>query len=82
MAYVPTERTNITDIETLRAWATEEFRAISRELNETTALELRTVHVEPKRPREGMIVVADGTDWNPGAGGGAYVYFGATWVKL
>lgn len=37
---------------------------------------------EPFRAKEGTIAVADGTEWNPGAGAGIYEYKGATWVKL
>ena len=36
----------------------------------------------PKKPREGMIVIADGSSWNPGAGKGAYEYKSGAWVKL
>jgi hypothetical protein len=34
------------------------------------------------KPREGMLVVADGTSWNPGAGAGLYEYKAGLWVKL
>jgi hypothetical protein len=36
----------------------------------------------PVKPREGQIVVADGTNWNPGAGKGAYEYRSGAWAKL
>lgn len=40
-------------------------------------------HVEPtEKPREGMLVFADGTDWNPGAGAGYYEYVSGAWNKL
>lgn len=45
-------------------------------------LQLKEVHVAPTRPRKGMVVLADGTDWNPGSGAGYYGYYGAAWVKL
>lgn len=38
--------------------------------------------IAPVRPREGTIVVADGTNWNPGAGKGAYEYKSGVWSKL
>lgn len=66
----------------LLQYVQDELQAISRSQQETQALELRTVHSEPKKPREGMIVTADGVDWDPGSGGGAYVYFGGVWVFL
>lgn len=43
---------------------------------------LAPLAVEPAKPREGMVVFADGTNWNPGAGVGVYVRAGAAWVKL
>jgi len=41
---------------------------------------LETQYVAPAKPREGMIVLADGTRWNPGQGKGYYGYFGGQWV--
>lgn len=40
------------------------------------------LHNEPRRPREGMLSVADGTDWNPGGGRGLYEYRNGVWEKL
>ena len=41
-------------------------------------------HVEPERLEEGMIVFADGTDWDPsGSGDPGYVqYAGGAWLAL
>lgn len=37
----------------------------------------------PTRPQEGMIVNADGTNWNPAsAGAGLHEYVGGVWKKL
>jgi len=82
MAYTPREPSNVETVEQLRTWMLEEFRAISKELNETTALELRDRFTEPTRPRNGMIVSTDATTWNPGGGAGVYAYIGGAWVKL
>lgn len=47
------------------------------------AVQVEARHVEPEKPRDGMIVLADGTDWNPGGEGeGFYVYYNAAWTKL
>lgn len=43
---------------------------------------LPELNVAPDRPRTGMIVLADGTNWNPGSGAGFYGYYGGAWVKL
>jgi hypothetical protein len=41
------------------------------------------LHKEPARPREGLVVFADGTNWNPAAGGkGFYGYYNGIWNKL
>jgi hypothetical protein len=45
-------------------------------------LQLKELHVEPEKPRSGMVVLADGTDWDPGSGAGFYGYYGAAWTKL
>lgn len=45
-------------------------------------LYLSTSHAAPTRPQEGMVVKADGTDWNPGAGAGFYGYKAGSWVLL
>jgi hypothetical protein len=43
---------------------------------------LPVVYVAPDKPREGMLVVADGTSWNPGSGKGIYEYRRGAWAKL
>ena len=45
-------------------------------------LALKTLYAEPKRIFDGMVVVADGTTWNPGSGAGAYVYRASGWHFL
>ena len=82
MTYNPARIGDVSNLEELRRYVEEELEKLSKEFNETIALDLRTVHQEPKRPREGMIVSADGTDWNPGDGGGAYEFVGGVWRKL
>ncbi len=43
---------------------------------------LPVLAVAPDKPREGMLVVADGTNWNPGSGKGLYEYKSGGWSKL
>ena len=45
-------------------------------------LQLQVLAVAPDRPRKGMMVFADGTNFNPGGGAGVYVYASSSWVKL
>jgi hypothetical protein len=44
-------------------------------------LQLKVLNNEPERPRQGMLVYADGTNWDPGSGEGVYVYK-SSWVLL
>ena len=48
----------------------------------TDYLALNTLYAAPKRIFDGMIVKADGTTWNPGAGAGVYVHTGGAWARL
>jgi hypothetical protein len=45
------------------------------------ANQVRSLHVEPAKPREGMQAIADGSDWDPGQGQGLYTYIDGAWVK-
>lgn len=47
-----------------------------------THISLSVLHSEPLRKFDGMVVLADGTDWNPGSGEGIYAYYGGSWKKL
>lgn len=52
-----------------------------REL-ESPVIILSPQAVAPERVKEGMVMNADGTNWNPGAGAGLYEYTGGSWNKL
>lgn len=43
---------------------------------------LQILHAPPVRPREGIVVAADGIDWDPGSGPGAYMFDGTNWRFL
>lgn len=82
MAYAPGPiQGEIKDPE-LVAYIQRELQAISDVLAETQEIELRPRNSAPTKIREGMIVFADGTHWNPGAGKGVYVYSSGAWSKL
>jgi hypothetical protein len=82
MSYVPTIPPDFEDVKQFQEWLQHELNLIASALTETTALELRQIGAAPTKPREGMIVSADGASWNPGAGAGAYEFKGGAWVKL
>ena len=48
----------------------------------TSVHQHEVLHRAPENPRRGLVVFADGTDWNPGGGEGLYVYLSTGWSKL
>lgn len=62
----------------------EELKRIQDELlnPEVETVRLTELHAEPARPRDSMVVYADGSDWNPGSGEGFYGRENGAWVKL
>ena len=69
--------------EELTAFLMNELRKISAAIGQLADGQLVKRHSPPERPRNG-IYFADGTDWNPGAGAGLYLYDEdtATYTKL
>ena len=63
-------------------WLRRELDAISRQFNFFDLLQLEERHREPDKVRPGMVVLADGSDWDPGSGAGVYAYYGGSWNKL
>lgn len=78
--YVPEEVPHSEDIAALGAYIGRELARISNSL-QTGIMQFNVLHAEPIRLREGLLVMADGVDWDPGSGGGLYVYFGGSWSK-
>ena len=67
----------------VREFLRQELEAIASDLtNGPEALKLRKLFVAPPKPRDGMVVLADGTQWNPGSGAGFYGYNAGSWVFL
>ena len=58
------------------------FRQIQEMFNSILDGYRETLYAPPSNPENGMIVIADGTSWNPGSGAGAYERKGGVWVKL
>jgi hypothetical protein len=52
----------------------------SQNSNQYALLEMQ--YAEPKKKRDGMIVLADGVTWNPGSGAGYYGYRASAWRFL
>jgi len=67
----------------LVAFLARELEEISRAMSEPNQfLTLDTSYKTPSKVREGMIVLADGSSWNPGSGAGFYGYRGGSWRFL
>ena len=73
----PTESAQLPD------FIARELEEISRAWSEPNEfLTLDTSYKAPSKLREGMIVLADGSSWNPGSGAGVYCYRGGSWRFL
>ena len=67
----------------LARWVREHFERLQTHLQAPQdALVLRVLHAEPVRYSEGVLVLADGSDWDPGSGAGLYIRRGGAWVHL
>lgn len=68
----------------LRAWLARQLRNVADTLKSPSvrSIHFDILHAEPERFSNGDVVAADGSDWNPGSGGGLYMRFGGAWVKL
>lgn len=71
------------DTKMLARWLGQVLGTLELEFNVgRDAFYLATLHAEPTKLVEGMVVLADGTNWNPGSGAGVYAYYGSAWNKL
>lgn len=82
MPFTPTEPPLLSDenANELGKWMKGELERLAAALDAPDITAYKVLHVEPSKPREGMIVVADGSDWDPGDGPGQYMYIGGQWV--
>jgi hypothetical protein len=80
--YVPKHAPVLTSLEDLRKYVEEELKQIGLEMQQSEIQQWRILHVEPLKITDGMVVFADGTDWNPGSGQGLYERVAGIWVKL
>lgn len=83
MAYTPEPLSGELELPQLSEYLTRELSRISAEFQlaeDGVLLPMRTT--APAKPREGMLAIADGTEWNPGSGKGLYEYRTGAWVKL
>ncbi len=67
----------------LPVFLANELYRIAQSMTDAKSFELLEMSYSvPAKPRDGMIVLADGTSWNPGSGGGFYGYRAGAWRFL
>lgn len=71
-----------TDPAQLPGFLRQELENISRGFNRFPFLQLDMTYAAPAKPQDGQIYLADGTNWNPGSGGGFYGYRAGAWRFL
>ncbi len=59
-----------------------ELIQISRAISDIESRVVDQYNAAPAKPRDGQLVYADGTNWDPGDGEGFYAYYNATWNFL
>ena len=60
-----------------------ELRRLAQAMNEPVPFaQIEMSYAAPSKLRDGMVVLADGTSWNPGSGGGFYGYRAGAWRFL
>lgn len=69
-------------VEDFSRWVSDELTSVARNIMIQDFFILNELHNEPSKHKEGMIVNADGSDWNPGSGKGIYAYLSGSWTKL
>lgn len=82
MSFTPDPPPRTESVADVIEWARQQFERIAQSQVEQTSLELRPVNAPPSKPASGMIVSADGSDWDPTGTPGAHEYIGGVWVKL
>lgn len=83
MSYQPTAIPNDAPAG-LRSWLAAQLREIANALEAPDVMRIRltVLNAEPAKYANGDVVMADGSNWNPGAGAGVYARVSGAWVKL
>lgn len=69
-------------VEDLARYVENQFLRLSQALEFAEAVQLVEQNAEPIRPRDGLIALADGVNWDPGNGSGYYGYHNGSWTFL
>lgn len=66
----------------LEGYLAQELRKIAEAFLGVEEILLVELNVAPDKPRDGMIILVDGTNFNPGSGRGFYGRSNGAWVFL
>jgi len=81
--YSPKDPATVTTLDELKDFVSEELGFVAQSFGEGEKVTwLRPSARAPDKPREGMVVYADGANFDPGDGKGTYEYDGAAWRAL
>ena len=66
------------------AYAYRELVRLADYINQSVQdrVKVKMLTSTPQKPREGDLVYADGTNWNPGAGPGLYQFRSGSWILI
>ncbi len=70
------------DLQALSEYLFREFQRIAIGFQEVENIHLKVLHADLDKPRNGMVILADGSDFNPGSGAGFYGRSAGAWVFL
>ena len=61
-------------------WTQRELENLARQFTNFDVMQQNVLSEEPDKPRDGLTVIADGVNWNPGHGAGQYTFLNGAWV--
>jgi len=70
------------ELRALTDYLFRELLNISASFQEVSDIQLQVLHKDLDKPRNGMIILVDGSNFNPGSGAGFYGRSAGAWVKL
>lgn len=83
MYYTPRHIPPGASLDELKTWLATELANLQTAGHAAVdGLQLKPLYAAPARVRDGLTVLADGTQWNPGAGPGVYTWYAGSWKKL
>jgi hypothetical protein len=67
----------------LSSYVVDELQSVAQSQSDPVDfVQLNVLNTAPEKPRDGMLIEADGVNFNPGSGAGCYMRRAGAWVKL